>query len=117
MYYCSGLFAGAWHFSLAAMHATMAVAMVGSWTVFDGTAVGALVVVLTALGGPAIEFFLINQLGLYSYTAADFFGIDSWIPWVYGAGGPAVGNLARGYLTMLQGGNSDEGGSSSTKLG
>lgn len=97
VYWLSGLLAGGWHCPLVVIHATLALLAVGSWTFYDGTRAGAIVAVATGLGGPAIELFLINGLHLYSYLAADWYGISSWIPWVYAAGAPAVGNLARGY--------------------
>jgi hypothetical protein len=56
---------------------------------------GLFVSLLTAVAGPALEIGLVNLTGLYHYNGADFMGVVSWIPWVYMAGGPAVGNLAR----------------------
>jgi len=53
------------------------------------------VTLLTALSGPIAELILINIFHLYQYNEADWYGICSWIPWVYAMGGPAVGNLAR----------------------
>ena len=51
--------------------------------------------VLTGVAGPVTEIFLINVLHLYHYSDPDFFGIPSWIAWVYFCGSPAVGNLSR----------------------
>ena len=96
-YWLSGLMCGALHAPLPTMHATMVATMVASWVLFDRSKTGLLVGVATGIGGPSIEIFLINHLHLYSYLHADLWGVDSWIPWVYAAGAPAVGNLARGY--------------------
>lgn len=73
------------------------------WRIFDGSTVGAIVSVLTALGGPAIELTILNMPGwdVYAYAAPDFFGIPSWICAVYFCGGPAVGNLARAVLRAV----------------
>lgn len=64
--------------------------------------VGLLVSFLTAVAGPVTEILLINGFKLYHYNDADFYGIDSWIPWVYFLGGQAVGNLARATLRTLE---------------
>jgi hypothetical protein len=59
---------------------------------------------LTALGGPALEVFLINVLGLYSYSHPVLLGaVPTWIAWVYFAGGPAVGLLGRRVRASLAG--------------
>mmetsp|Transcript_38074 Transcript_38074/g.50166 ORF Transcript_38074/g.50166 Transcript_38074/m.50166 type:complete len:317 (+) Transcript_38074:43-993(+) len=93
-YYLSGLltFAGA---DLLDIHIILAILAAIGFMAFDFSLAGFLISFLTAIGGPLIEIALINQFGLYDYTHADFYGIDSWIPWVYFMGGPAVGNLSR----------------------
>ena len=68
---------------------------VGQWAVFDYTKQGLAMAVLTGVAGPVTEIFLINVLHLYHYADPDFFGIPSWIAWVYFCGSPAVGNLSR----------------------
>ena len=83
---------------MLALHLTLATTGFFSWFIFDRTRVGLAVGLMTAVGGTLIEIGLISQLHLYQYPAADLLGaVDSWIPWVYFAGAPAVGNLARGY--------------------
>jgi len=67
----------------------------------ERTVGGALIALLTAVAGPALEIGLINILHLYAYSAPDFFGVPSWIPWVYFAGAPAVGALGRQCLSEL----------------
>jgi hypothetical protein len=81
-----------------------AVAATGYWTL-DGTVTGFITSTATALGGPLIEVFLLSTLtghGGYHYTdpgETGFFPL--WIVPVYFLGGPAVGNLARGFWHHL----------------
>ena len=56
---------------------------------------------LTAVAGPAVEITLINWLHLYAYTHPAVLGVPTWIPWVYFAGAPAVGNLGRKVAAQL----------------
>lgn len=77
------------------MNATLALVGLIGFLVFDSSLSGLLLAIATAVGGPIIEIFLINIPHLYQYTHQDFYGICSWIPWVYFLGAPAVGNLAR----------------------
>ena len=65
------------------------------WGALDATPQGAFMAALTAACGPAVEIALINGLHLYHYTAPQLLGVPTWIPWVYAAGGPAVGGLGR----------------------
>ena len=78
-----------------ALDAFLAATAVANWWVFDGTRQGLGMACLTALAGPALEIFIINSLHLYHYCHPAFFGIPSWIAWVYFCGAPAVGNLGR----------------------
>ena len=50
---------------------------------------------LNCVCGHVSQVVLVSQ-DIYQYTHADFYGVCSWIPWVYFLGAPAVGNLARG---------------------
>ena len=77
------------------MNVTLALVGLIGYLVFDSSISGLLLAIATAVGGPIIEIFLINIPHLYQYTHQDFYGICSWIPWVYFLGAPAVGNLAR----------------------
>lgn len=93
-YYLSGLLdyssvEGVWIHSILALLAAV------GFAVFDGSIAGFLLGLATAVSGPVAELLLINIPHLYRYTHADFYGICSWIPWVYFLGAPAVGNLAR----------------------
>jgi hypothetical protein len=69
---------------------------------FERTAGGAFMAALTAVAGPVVEIGLINGFHLYTYSVPDFWGIPSWIPWVYAAGAPAVGALGRQCLSVLE---------------
>ncbi|KAG7357034.1 insulin-induced protein insIG [Nitzschia inconspicua] len=82
-------------------------AVTGFW-VLDGSMAGFLTSMATALGGPLIEVGLLSlsradmMPGGYHYTdlgETGFFPL--WIAPVYFLGGPAVGNLARGFWNTL----------------
>lgn len=78
----------------------------------DRTMAGFLVSLATAVGGPLIEVGLLSILqghGGYQYLdkgETGFFPL--WIVPVYFLGGPAVGNLARGFWDLLSLGSSNE---------
>ncbi|KAL6752943.1 hypothetical protein V8C86DRAFT_530655 [Haematococcus lacustris] len=78
-----------------AINGVLAVLAALQFLVFDRTPSGALLSLLTAVCGPAVEVGLIQGLHLYHYSHPDWAGIPLWIAWVYAAGGPAVGNLGR----------------------
>jgi hypothetical protein len=100
-YYLSGFLDGALNADPTIINGFLFLYANLGWWVFDRTKANFLLGLATALSGPVAELILINQFHLYSYTHADFFGICSWIPWVYFLGGPAVGNLARGVYSRL----------------
>lgn len=77
------------------IHIALATLSVLGFFNFDKTFSGLILSVLTALIGPITEIGLVNVGHLYTYTHADFYGVCSWIPWVYLLGGSAVGNLSR----------------------
>jgi hypothetical protein len=85
-------------------------AIIGFWTL-DRSYAGFITSAITAIGGPLIEMVLITQsqhdttlhpgIG-YHYTDLGETGyFPLWIIPIYFLGGPANGNLARGYWTML----------------
>lgn len=83
------------------------VAAAGFW-VLDGTMAGFIVSAMTALGGPAIEVGLLSvvashfDFGGYHYNDLGETGyFPLWIIPVYFLGGPANGNLAKGYWNYL----------------
>ena len=73
------------------------------WALLDPSPSSFVAGALTAVGGPLIEVALLGGGGafaepfghLYSYARADLLGVDSWIPAVYFAGGPAVALVSR----------------------
>jgi hypothetical protein len=86
------------------------VAAVGFWAL-DGSMVGLLVSTLTALGGPIIEVGLLSiaswlptvDFAGYHYTDLGETGyFPLWIIPVYFLGGPANGNLAKGFWYYLK---------------
>lgn len=84
----------------------MSVVAAVSFYVFDGTLSGFYTSIATAIGGPLIEVGLISFLGEngYHYTDSGELGFfPLWIVPVYFLGGPAVGNLARGFWKVLRG--------------
>lgn len=74
---------------------------VATFLIFERSPGGLFMMFLLAAIGPVVEIGLINQIGLYAYSAPDFAGIPSWITWVYAAGGPANGALGRQVLFEL----------------
>jgi hypothetical protein len=68
---------------------------VAVWWAFDASPQGLFMACLTAVAGPLVEIVLINGTHAYAYTHPEIWGIPTWIPWVYFAGAPAVGNLGR----------------------
>jgi hypothetical protein len=86
---------------LPSLDALLLATAVALWWAFDGTRQGLFMACLTAVAGPAVEITLINWLHLYSYTYPAVLGVPTWIPWVYFAGGPAVGNLGRKVSSSL----------------
>jgi hypothetical protein len=63
---------------------------------------GGFLAALAAACGPAVEIALINGGHLYSYSHPQAWGVPTWIPWVYAAGGPAVGGLGRRVWATLK---------------
>mmetsp|Transcript_10980 Transcript_10980/g.16979 ORF Transcript_10980/g.16979 Transcript_10980/m.16979 type:complete len:374 (+) Transcript_10980:94-1215(+) len=80
------------------------VATVGYFA-FDNTVAGLITSLATAFGGPLIEVGLLSTLhghGGYQYSDAGETGFfPLWIVPVYFLGGPAVGNLARGFWNLF----------------
>jgi heat shock protein 5 len=86
-----------------ALDAILCLTAVTTWAVFDGSRQGIFMAVLTAVAGPALEYLLITQGHLYSYSHPQIFGVlPSWMGWTYFAGGPSVGNLGRKAAAILK---------------
>ena len=86
----------------------MSVVAAAGFLIFDGTMAGLITSAATAIGGPLIEIGLLTASihGLlpsgYHYTDAGETGFfPLWIVPVYFLGGPANGNLARGFWNLL----------------
>lgn len=82
----------------------MSIVAASAFYFLDGTRAGLYTSLATAIGGPLIEVGLISYLGEggYHYNDSGEFGFfPLWIIPVYFLGGPAVGNLARGFWNVL----------------
>jgi hypothetical protein len=93
-YYLSGLLDNL-ELPSSYIHAALLGLATLGYMIFDFSASGFILAILTAVAGPLAEIILINVFHLYSYQHVDIWGICSWIPWVYFLGAPAVLNLAR----------------------
>ena len=81
---------------------TMSILAAGGFILLDNTFAGLVTSLATALGGPLIEVGLLSTLSAYHYTDSGETGyFPLWIAPVYFLGGPAVGNLGRGFWNVL----------------
>jgi len=89
----------------SSIFAIMSLLAAGGFLILDGTVSGFITSTATALGGPLIEVGLISSLPdswAYHYSDAGETGFfPLWIIPVYFLGGPANGNLARGFWDAL----------------
>lgn len=69
------------------------------FAISDRTWQGALLAVVAAIGGCAVEITL-SSIGAFWYVAPDIWGIPYWLPCLYLASGSAVGQAARAYLAL-----------------
>jgi len=100
-YWLSGVLSAMGMNRLVILNVMSIIAAVGFYFL-DGTLSGFITSVATAVGGPFIEVGLISTLQQYHYTDSGEFGFfPLWIVPVYFLGGPAVGNLARGFWMLL----------------
>lgn len=105
-YYFSGLL-DHFHANTYYSNAILSIAACAVFLLTDRSYAGLILAFTTAIGGTLVELFLVNQVKLYQYTNADFYGVDSWIYAVYFCGGPAIGNLARIMYNRLNSPKSD----------
>ena len=93
--------------------ATMSVLAAGGFYLLDGTISGLFTSAATAVGGPLIEVGLISSLpdswGYHYNDAGETGFFPLWIIPVYFLGGPANGNLARGFWDALSKQSDDVG--------
>ena len=75
---------------------TIAAAAMLLWWAADRTWQGLLLAALTAAVGCAVEIYLVQQRAyVYLSPKDNFYGVASWLPWLYVAASVAVGNLGR----------------------
>lgn len=67
------------------------------WRWLDGSALGVALGLATALIGTLAEISLITW-GAFEYLRPDFFGVPIWLPGLYLAGAPVLGQIARRIL-------------------
>ena len=66
------------------------------WWFADRTFTGALLAVVNAIGGTLFEMFLVHAHGFFYYPEhANFFGVPSWLPWLYAVAGIVVSVFVR----------------------
>jgi len=70
------------------------VAAIVGWGISDRTWQGAALALATAIVGPCVEITLVH-LGAFAHLQPDLLGVPIWLPALYLASGPAVGQLAR----------------------
>lgn len=74
----------------------LAIAAISTWYGLDRTGEGLLLAVLTAMGGTLVEIFLVSQeIFSYLFEHAHFYGVPTWLPWLYAIASVTVGNLGR----------------------
>jgi hypothetical protein len=75
----------------------LALVAISTWYVADRTLTGMGLAALTALAGTTVEIFLVHIHAFYYWPAhADFFGVPSWLPWLY-----VVASLCAGLFTRI----------------
>ena len=72
------------------------------WRIVDGTRQGILLAILNAIVGCTVEMIL-TRASAFRHLHADAAGIPLWLPALYIAAGPAVGQLARKVLAAPAG--------------
>ncbi len=78
------------------LDSVLAVSALLLWWAADRTWQGLLLAVLTAAVGTAVEIYLVQQRAyVYLSPKDNFYGVGSWLPWLYVAASVAVGNLGR----------------------
>ena len=66
----------------------------GIWLLVDGSAQGVALALLNVIAGCTTEIIL-TRIGAFRHLQADVLGIPMWLPALYLAAGPALGQLAR----------------------
>jgi len=78
------------------LDSVLAVSALLLWYAADRTWQGLVLAALTAVVGSAVEIYLVQQRAyVYLSPKDNFYGVASWLPWLYVAASVAVGNLGR----------------------
>lgn len=79
---------------LPATHILLGLPVVLAWILLDKSLGGALVCVCASVAGVAAEVLLVHK-GIFTFSgqANQLFGVATWIPWIYMAGGLAAGRF------------------------
>ena len=66
------------------------------WWITDRTRIGAMLALLTAVGGTIFEIFLVS-IHAFSYYPqhANLMGVPSWLPWLYVVASVAISLVVR----------------------
>ncbi len=95
VYFCCHCLSGyIFRWGLPLTHVLLGVPVVLAWMFLDKTPGGALVCILVGAIGTGAEMLLVRK-GIFSFSsqADQFFGVATWLPWIYMAGGLAVGRF------------------------
>ena len=80
----------------------LALGAIGVWYRFDRTWLGVVLCAGTTAIGVGVEIFLTQyELFYYNPQTANFFGVPSWLPWLYSTAATSVGYLGGYLLTRL----------------
>jgi hypothetical protein len=93
LYYFSGFYKGPNEVKLAVLGASA----VAFWLVLDRTLAGAIAAIITAIVGPLCESAQVHA-GWFEHLQPDFLGVPMWLPALYAASGPVIGQGARRWL-------------------
>jgi hypothetical protein len=95
----AGLYAasGFWGAQSTTKLAALALGAFVAWLITDRSWQGVALALVSAAGGAAVESTLI-ALGTFRYLAPDVLGIPVWLPGLYLASGPVVGQIVRRVL-------------------
>jgi hypothetical protein len=97
LYFATGFWAAPDAVKLAALAAGAIVL----WLLVDRSWQGALLAVPTVVGGCAVEIALVHA-SAFRYVDGRLLGVAAWLPGLYLAAAPAVGQLARRVLAPAQ---------------
>ncbi len=83
----------------AAKLALLALIAGALWAWLDRSRAGALLMALLAIAGPCAEIVQVT-LGLFAHLQPDLAGVPMWLPALYAASGPVLGQGARKWLSL-----------------